>query len=94
MVSEIALIQIDPAESAAFEEAVAQAEQNFHAADGCYSFRLDRAVDRPGLYILTVGWESVEAHMVAFRNSEGFQRWRALAGPFFQNQPDVFHCRS
>lgn len=94
MISEIAQIQIDPAEAEAFEGAVAKAEPHFRAAKGCRSFRLDRAVDRPGFYMLVVGWESVEAHMVDFRNSEGFQHWRALAGPFFRQPPDVFHVET
>lgn len=34
-------------------------------------------------YHLRVGWESVEAHMVGFRESDGLQAWRALASPFF-----------
>jgi quinol monooxygenase YgiN len=48
-------------------------------------------VENPERYHLVVGWESVEAHMVDFRESEGFQAWRALAGPFFVGTPSVEH---
>jgi quinol monooxygenase YgiN len=40
-----------------------------------------------------VKWRSVEDHMVTFRQSESFQAWRALAGPFFASPPKVTHSR-
>ena len=91
MIKEIARIDIDPARAADFEAAVAQAQPHFRAAPGCRSFVLERVLDRPGHYLLVVGWDSVDAHMVDFRASDGFQAWRALAGPFFKGAPDVFH---
>lgn len=94
MIKEIARIDIDPARAADFEAAVAQAVPHFRAAPGCHSVVLERAVDRPGHYLLVVGWDSVAAHMVDFRASDGFQAWRALAGPFFQSTPDVFHVET
>lgn len=94
MVRELARIEIDPAQSEAFEAAVAKAAAHFRGAPGCRSFRLDRSVDRPGHYLLVVGWDSVEAHMVDFRASPAFQEWRALAGPFFRQAPDVDHVET
>lgn len=91
MITELARIDIDPAETERFEAAVNEAMPLFRAAPGCRSFRLDRSVDRPGHYLLVVGWDSVDAHMVEFRASEGFNAWRALAGPFFRGTPDVYH---
>ncbi|OYW87140.1 MAG: antibiotic biosynthesis monooxygenase, partial [Sphingobium sp. 32-64-5] len=89
MIREIVRIEIDPAQSAAFEAAVAEASPHFKAAPGCRSFRLERSVDRPGHYLLVVGWDSVDAHMVDFRGSPNFQAWRAMAGPFFRQPPEV-----
>lgn len=94
MVLEIARIGIDPDNAARFEAAVAEAAPHFRAAPGCRSFRLDRSVDRPGHYMLVVGWDSVAAHMIDFRASPGFQAWRALAGPFFVTPPDVDHVET
>lgn len=94
MIRELARIEIDPADASAFEAAVAEAAQHFRAAAGCRSFRLDRSVDRPGHYLLVVGWDSVDAHMVDFRGSPGFQAWRALAGPFFKQPPEVDHVET
>lgn len=94
MISELARIEIDPQDATAFEAAVASAAPHFRAAPGCHSFRLDRSVDHPGHYLLVVGWESVEAHMVDFRASPEFQAWRALAGPFFKAPPQVDHVET
>jgi hypothetical protein len=44
--------------------------------------------------MLVVGWDSVAAHMVDFRASEGFGAWRTLAGPFFKSTPDVYHVET
>ncbi|WP_225007292.1 antibiotic biosynthesis monooxygenase family protein [Novosphingobium percolationis] len=91
MIHEIATITIDPARAADFEAAVAAARPHFEAATGFVSFGLQRSIETPERYHLVVGWESVEAHMVDFRASEGFQHWRTLASPFFAAPPSVEH---
>lgn len=91
MVTEIAYITIDPARAAEFEAAVAAAAPHFRAGEGCRGMRLERVVEDPSQYRLSVDWDSVEHHMVTFRQSEHFQHWRALAGPFFVEPPRVEH---
>lgn len=91
MVREIAVLTIDPAQAADFEAAVALARPHFEAAKGFVSFALTRSIEHPERYRLEVGWENVEAHMVDFRQSFGFQEWRALASPFFEAPPSVEH---
>lgn len=91
MVTEIAYLTIDPARAAEFEAAVAAAAPVFAAAKGCRSMRLERVAEDPAQYRLIVGWDSIEAHTEDFRNSAGFQEWRALAGPFFVAPPRVEH---
>lgn len=91
MVTEIAYITIDPAKAADFEAAVKEAAQHFKAAKGCHGMRLERVEEDASLYRLSVDWESVDHHMVSFRESDGFQQWRVLAGPFFVEPPKVEH---
>ncbi len=91
MIHEIATLTIDPARASDFEAAVSAARPHFEAAKGFVSFALERSIESPERYRLVVGWESVEAHMVDFRESDGFQQWRALAGPFFVQPPSVEH---
>lgn len=41
--------------------------------------------------MLTVEWDSLEAHTVGFRQSPAFAEWRALIGPYFAEPPQVEH---
>lgn len=91
MIQEIATITIDPARAAEFTEAVAQARPHFEAAKGFISLALERSIEHPERYRLVVGWETVENHMIDFRESAGFAAWRALASPFFVGAPVVEH---
>lgn len=91
MITEIAYIRIDPSRAQDFEAAVAAASPHFQAGEGCHGMRLERVEEDPACYRLSVDWESVEHHMVTFRESEGFQKWRSLAGPFFVEPPKVEH---
>jgi quinol monooxygenase YgiN len=90
-VTEIARLVIDPAQAGDFEAAVARAQPLFRAAAGCTGFALQRVIEAPGTYHLVVGWTSVAAHNEVFRATEAFQQWRALAGPFFIEPPQVVH---
>jgi len=90
MIYENAHIEIDPAQAEQFEAAVSLCAPLFRAARGCTGMSLERQIENPAHYILRVQWETVEDHMVHFRNSAEFQRWRALAGPFFAMPPDRF----
>lgn len=93
MIHEIATISIDPARATDFEAAVGQARPHFEAASGFLSFALQKSIETPGRYLLVIGWDSVDAHMVDFRASDGFQAWRTLASPFFIAQPSVEHVQ-
>ena len=91
MITEIATLTIDPAKATDFEAAVAAAAPHFKSAEGCHGMSLEKVIETPGLYNLRVLWETVDHHMVTFRNSDNFQQWRALAGPFFTEAPKVGH---
>lgn len=78
-------------EEPAFEAAVAEAAPYFKRAKNCLSLELHRLAERPSVYCLAVGWESVEHHMVHFRESPDFQEWRRLASFHFTKAPMVEH---
>ena len=91
MVTEIALITIDPAQAAAFEAAVQKAAPLFQSAKGCRGMGLERTVENPAQYRLVVRWETLEDHTLGFRGSPAFAQWRSLAGPYFAAPPEVCH---
>ncbi|WP_322102373.1 antibiotic biosynthesis monooxygenase [Paraburkholderia sp. J41] len=91
MVYEMAHITVSAGKNAEFEANVAKALPLFHRARGCRAVELQRSVEEPNQYVLVVQWDSVEDHMVHFRESPDFQEWRALVGPFFEKPPAVGH---
>ncbi|RUV30959.1 antibiotic biosynthesis monooxygenase family protein [Mesorhizobium sp. M5C.F.Ca.IN.020.32.2.1] len=93
MFLEVVEIAVKQGSEAAFEQAVAEAAPLFLKAKGCHGLSLHRIVEDPTSYRLVVKWETVEDHMVHFRNSADFQEWRRLAGDYFREAPLVTHSR-
>jgi heme-degrading monooxygenase HmoA len=91
MIFEIAEIKVKAGADQQFLAALAEAAPLFKNARGCRSMRVQQSVEQPETYQLVVGWDSVEDHMVHFRNSDAFQEWRRLAGPCFAEPPKVQH---
>ena len=93
MIIEIAELRIKAGEEAAFEGGVAKAVPLFQRAKGCHGVALHQVIETPGVYRLVVRWETLDNHMVDFRNSEDFQLWRGLVGGTFAAPPAVTHER-
>jgi heme-degrading monooxygenase HmoA len=91
MVLEHALIDIRPGTGRDFEVALDEARQVIAASPGFVSLRLHRGVETEDRYLLLVEWETLEDHVVGFRESDAFTAWRALIGPYFASPPDVVH---
>lgn len=93
VVYEMAHISVQAGKNAEFEAAVAEALPLFHRARGCSGVELQRSVEEPNQYVLVVQWDTVEDHMVHFRESADFQTWRGLVGPYFEKPPIVGHTQ-
>ncbi|WP_405726883.1 antibiotic biosynthesis monooxygenase [Streptomyces sp. NBC_00028] len=91
MVVEHARLTVEAGREEEFQEVFGKARLVLAEAEGFRWAELLRCEERPRVFLLLVGWESVEAHMTGFRESERFQRWRALVGPFFAEPPAVAH---
>ena len=91
MILEAAVLSIAPAQKTEFEAAFALARELISAMPGFISHQLQRGIETDGRYLLLVQWQSVDDHMVGFRQSPQFLRWRALLGPFFAAAPAVEH---
>lgn len=91
MVVEHAELAVEAGREAEFQEVFGTAREVLAGADGFRWAELLRCEERPSAFLLLVGWESVEAHTVGFRESERFTRWRALVGPFLAAPPAVEH---
>lgn len=90
-VLEVAQFEVSPGSEAAFEAAIAQAFVYLQQTDVYRQHQLQRCLEHPQQYLLLVHWGSLEAHLVNFRQSENFVRWRALLEPYFARPPQVLH---
>ena len=93
MFLEIAEITVKSGFEAEFEKGVAKAVPVFAAAKGCHGLDLQRSHENPSRYLLFVQWETVDNHMIDFRNSPAFAEWRACVAHCFETAPKVEHVR-
>lgn len=91
MVLEVAPLSIRPGQESAFEAAFAAAQAIIASMPGYRSHTLYRGIERPGEYLLLVGWDSIEAHEQGFRGSPRYAEWKALLHPFYDPFPTVLH---
>lgn len=91
MITEHAVLEIEPGRTAAFESAFAAAKQIIAAAAGFLSLRLSRCLERPGRYLLLVEWETLDDHVTGFRGSDAFAEWRRQLHHFYDPMPEVTH---
>lgn len=91
MILEVAHLDVRPGETDAFESAFRQATPLIAATPGYLGHELRRCIETPHRYVLLVNWESVEAHTVGFRQSERYQKWKALLHHFYDPFPLVEH---
>ncbi|WP_394649709.1 antibiotic biosynthesis monooxygenase family protein [uncultured Deinococcus sp.] len=88
---EMALLQVRPGQTPAFEAAFAQAQALIAVIPGYLRHDLQRCLEDDHRYVLLVWWETLEAHTVGFRGSPEYQEWRALLHRFYDPFPTVEH---
>lgn len=90
-VYEYATLTIDPERSGDFAAVLPAAERILRSAAGCRSVEFLRAIDRPEVYLLRVGWDSIEDHLERFPASPQAAELAATIGDFFVEAPFVVH---
>ena len=91
MVLELAILNVTPNREKDFEAAFAKASPIISSMSGYMSHQLHRCLEKPNQYVLLVKWETLEAHTVDFRGSEGYQEWKKLLHHFYDPFPNVEH---
>ncbi len=89
MIVEQALLQVRPGQGAAFEHALAAARPLIAASPGFLGMDVRRGCEAVETYLLIVHWRSIEDHHDGFRQSDRYDRWRALLHPFYDPMPVV-----
>ncbi len=91
MIMETATIEVLDGKETEFEAVLEAAKLVLGQATGFNVLHVHRGIERPNVYLLAIGWDTLEDHTVGFRESELFVQWRELIGPFFANPPVVEH---
>ena len=91
MVLELAILNLRPGRSEAFEAAFREAQGIISASPGYQRHELRRCVETPDRFLLLVWWDSLESHTQGFRESPAYERWRKLLHHFYDPFPEVEH---
>jgi heme-degrading monooxygenase HmoA len=92
MILEVADIRIAPGQQAAFDEAIQRGLTTvISQAKGFRGWKVNHSIESPDRYVLMIYWDTVDDHMVGFRQGPLFAQWRAIIGPFFAQPPVVEH---
>jgi len=88
---EVAMLNVRPALCPEFEEAFREASTIIAGMPGYIWHELRRCLEVPNRYVLLVEWRKLEDHVVTFRQSPEYQRWRSLLHHFYDPFPTVEH---
>lgn len=91
MILEVAVLNIKPGLTKAFEESFKKASKIISSMKGYIKHELQACIENDHQYILLVHWETLEAHTVGFRQSEPYQEWKALLHHYYDPFPTVEH---
>jgi heme-degrading monooxygenase HmoA len=91
MVLEVAVLNVRPGQSDAFEAAFREASGYIVASPGYVSHELQRCLEAPDRYLLLVRWQTLEDHTKGFRGSDAYEHWRRLLHHFYDPFPTVEH---
>ena len=91
MILEVAILNVIPGQTAAFETAFQEAQKIISSMKGYLGHELQKCLEKENQYILLVRWETLEDHTVVFRGSPEYQEWRKLLHHFYDPFPTVEH---
>jgi heme-degrading monooxygenase HmoA len=91
MILEVAILNVRPGTINDFESNFRKASKILSGTPGYIEHELHKCVEESDKYILLVRWDSLTDHMVGFRDSEGYQEWKALLHHFYDPFPTVEH---
>ncbi|MGH7942476.1 MAG: antibiotic biosynthesis monooxygenase family protein [Limisphaerales bacterium] len=89
MILEVAHLDIGRGICQEFEVAMQKAAPLIASAPGYISLEVRRCHEKVNRYILLVQWETMEAHMVGFRQSPEYPVWRKLLHHYYDPFPIV-----
>jgi heme-degrading monooxygenase HmoA len=92
MVVEQADFRIVAGRNAEFEAALLQGLRSvLSRAKGMRGWTVEHCVEQPERYLMRIRWDSIDDHMVGYRQSPLSPQFKAMVAPFFAQPPEVIH---
>lgn len=91
MILEAAILNVIPGKETRFVQDFAIAGQYISAIKGYIKHSLNKCIEQPGKYILLVEWDTLEDHIVGFRQSAEYLEWKKLLHHYYDPFPVVEH---
>ena len=91
MILEVASLDVIAGQEREFEAAFGEAQAIISSMPGYISHQLQHCLENKSRYLLLVNWQTLEDHIVGFRQSEQYQQWRDLLHQFYDPFPTVEH---
>lgn len=91
MILEAVMLTIKAGMSQEFEKAFEQASSIIASMHGYVSHELHRCLEVSEKYLLLVKWNTLEDHIIGFRQSTEYQQWKQLLHHFYDPFPVVEH---
>jgi heme-degrading monooxygenase HmoA len=91
MILESVILYVKDGQAMEFEKDFAEAGQYISSIEGYIGHTLHRCLEVENKYLLSVEWETLEAHTVGFRESAAYLEWKRLLHHFYEPFPVVEH---
>lgn len=82
MVLEVAEFDICSGKESLFEEATHSAIKVISQSKGFVSIEFRKCLETPTRFLAFIKWETLDDHIIGFRESPLFIEWRAILSPF------------
>jgi quinol monooxygenase YgiN len=77
MVLELAQYTAQPGKADEFQAGLLRGAEIIRRATGCHSVTPQRQIEDPQKFIMTIEWDTLDDHLVVFRNSPEFTEYRS-----------------
>lgn len=91
MIVELAILETQPGREDDFREGLRAARSVVERAEGYRGSTFYQCVEEPRRFVLTIWWDSVDAHLKGFRAGPLFPEWRSRFGHLLAGPPSAHH---
>ncbi|MBD0851911.1 antibiotic biosynthesis monooxygenase family protein [Maribacter arenosus] len=91
MILEIAMLEVKPGMEEQFEVDFKIANTYISAINGYVKHSLQKCIEQKNKYSLLVEWDTLENHIVDFRQSSEYLKWKKLLHHYYDPFPTVEH---